>query len=226
VALRANDKHYNNPMISQYFAYNLEELLRKITEHGFCVMDNFITPDTTLELANEITALNNDASMRTAGTGQTLVTVDRQLRGDSIYWLNEVDASAAQRMYFKKMEELRLMLNQHLFLGIFALESHMAFYPIGTSYKKHIDRFRVSQIKSNDRAVRQISCILYLNQEWLEKDGGHLRLYSNTGDETTHLDISPIGGRLVMFLSDTFYHEVLPATRIRMSLTAWFLTRQ
>jgi SM-20-related protein len=39
------------------------------------------------------------------------------------------------------------------------------------------------------------------------------------------LDISPIGGRLVMFLSDTFYHEVLPTSKDRMSLTGWFLTR-
>jgi len=213
-------------MLSQYFAHNLEDQLSKITEHGFCVMDNFLTTSTTLALADEITALNKNASMYHAGTGQTLVTLDKKLRGDSIYWLNEFNASKAQRMYFNKMEELRLALNQHLFLGLFALESHMALYPIGTCYKKHIDRFKVSQIQSNDRAIRQISCILYLNQNWLEEYGGHLRLYLNADNETAHLDISPVGGRLVMFLSDTFYHEVLPATKARMSLTAWFITRQ
>lgn len=213
-------------MLSQYFAHNLEDQLSKITEHGFCVMDNFITPTTTLELANEITGLNNNESMRHAGVGKTLVTMDKRLRGDSIYWLNEVNASAAQRMYFNKMEELRQALNQHLFLGLFALESHLALYPVGAGYKKHLDRFKANQIKSNNQSVRQISCILYLNQDWLEEDGGQLRLYFNSHNETAHLDISPIGSRLVIFLSDTFEHEVLPATRIRKSLTAWFLTRQ
>lgn len=213
-------------MLSQYSAHNLEDVLSKITEHGFCVMDHFLPPMTILALANETITLNNTALMHSAGTGQAKVTINKQLRGDSIYWLNEVDASVALQTYFKKMAELRLALNQHLYLGLFALESHLALYPIGSSYKKHIDQFKIKQIKSNDQAIRKISCILYLNQDWLDVDGGHLRLYLNTDDETAHLNISPIGGRLVIFLSDTFQHEVLPSSRVRMSLTAWFLTRQ
>lgn len=233
MALCANFKRYNSEMLSQYFAYNLEDQLSKITEHGFCVMDNFITQSVVLALANEITTLNNAALMHEAGTGQTLVTLNKQLRGDSIYWLKEADASVAQQTYLDQMETLRLGLNQHLYLGLFALESHLALYPIGASYKKHIDRFKTNNTRTVDQAVRQISCILYLNQDWLVGDGGHLRLYLNQACETTnapqldiaHLDIAPMGGRLVMFLSDTFYHEVLPATRSRTSLTGWFLTR-
>lgn len=225
----ANYKRYNSKMLSQYFAENLEEQLSCIATHGFCVMDNFIMPTLITALAKEVITLNNASSMHEAGTGQTQVTLNKQLRGDSIYWLDEIDATDAQLTYFIKMEALRVALNQYLYLGLFALESHMAFYPIGASYKKHLDRFQAKQnSRVVDQAVRQISCILYLNQDWLEDDGGHLRLYLNQHTEmttTSHLDISPIGGRLVMFLSDTFYHEVLPATKDRISLTAWFLTR-
>lgn len=233
MALCANFKRYNNEMLSQYFAHNLEEQLSKITEHGFCVMDNFLPQTTVVALANEISTLNDAALMHEAGTGQTLVTLNKQLRGDSIYWLNEADASVAQQAYLDQMEILRLGLNQHLYLGLFALESHLALYPIGASYKKHLDQFKTNNTRTVDQAVRQVSCILYLNQDWLVEDGGHLRLYLNHECETTdaphidiaHLDIAPMGGRLVMFLSDTFYHEVLPATRSRISLTGWFLTR-
>ena len=233
MALRANFKRYNSEMLSQYFAHNLEEQLSKITEHGFCVMDNFLPQTTVVALANEISTLNDAALMHEAGTGQTLVTINKNLRGDFIYWLNEADASVAQQTYLDQMEMLRLGLNQHLYLGLFALESHLALYPIGASYKKHIDRFKTNNTRTIDQAVRQISCILYLNQDWLVEDGGHLRLYLNHECEKTdaphidiaHLDIAPVGGRLVMFLSDTFYHEVLPATRSRISLTGWFLTR-
>ena len=35
------------------------------------------------------------------------------------------------------------------------------------------------------------------------------------------IDINPIGNRLVLFDSSAFYHEVLPATRPRMSYTGW-----
>lgn len=221
-------------MLSQYFALNLEQQLSKITDHGFCVMDNFITSTTALALSNEINVLHDAANMHEAGTGQTLISINKHLRGDSIYWLDEADASVAQQVYFGKMEALRAGLNQHLYLGLFSLESHLALYPIGAGYKKHIDRFKsANNGQKIDASIRQISCILYLNQNWLEEDGGHLRLYVNQVDATVDspakaafaINISPIGGRLVMFLSDTFYHEVLPATRDRKSLTGWFLTR-
>lgn len=233
MALRANSKRYNSKMLSEYFAHNLEEQLSKITEHGFCVMDNFLPQATVIALANEINTLKCAALMHEAGTGQTLVTINKNLRGDFIYWLNEPDASSAQLAYFQQMELLRLSLNQHLYLGLFALESHLVLYPIGASYKKHLDRFKTKHIDTIDQAVRQVSCILYLNQNWVDADGGHLRFYLKQENETfngltpeaKHLDIAPLGGRLVIFLSDTFYHEVLPATRDRISLTGWFLTR-
>jgi SM-20-related protein len=41
------------------------------------------------------------------------------------------------------------------------------------------------------------------------------------GQETSH-DILPLGGRLVLFLSDLIEHEVLPARRERYSITGWF----
>ena len=224
-------------MLSQYFALNLEQQLSKITKHGFCVMDNFIPPSNVLALVNEITQLNDAALMLEAGTGRSVVSFNHKLRGDSIYWLNEDNASIAQQDYFKKMEILRLGLNQHLYLGLFALESHLALYPTGAGYKKHVDRFK-SGSPTTGQTMRQISCILYLNQDWVEADGGQLRLYLNADNtvpteeladssqlKPLQLDIAPISGRLVLFLSDTFYHEVLATTKDRMSLTGWFLAR-
>jgi len=215
-------------MRPHYFAINLQEQLDQITDYGYCVMDDFIRPSVIAALANEIAVLNNRALLRIANTGRAQTAVNTKLRGDSIYWLNEDDASPAQQTYFTKMELLRNGLNRHLYLGLDILESHLALYPIGAGYQKHLDRFKV-----NDNSLlpqRQISCILYLNKDWMIEDGGYLRLYLNAVTaqdgmitEASELDIAPIGGRLVMFLSDTFYHEVLPASRDRMSLTAWFL---
>ena len=216
-------------MLSQYLSLNLQQQLSQITEHGFCVMDNFISPTNILALAAEINLLNATSQMQIANTGRVPSDTNSNLRGDSICWLNEAEASPAQQAYFDKMEDLRCGLNQHLYLGLSTLESHLALYPIGSGYQKHLDRF---QVKSDEQfPQRQISCILYLNQDWLAEDGGCLRLYLNADTnvalnvESNYLDIAPIGGRLVMFLSGTFYHEVLAATRIRKSLTAWFLTR-
>jgi SM-20-related protein len=223
-------------MLAKYSAKTLQQQISMINVHGFCVMDQFIQATTIEALVNEVGILSLSSQMHDAATGRTQTkdnptTVKKsishnQFRGDSIYWLEESVATPAQQEYFAKMESLRLGLNQQLYLGLAALESHLALYPIGAGYKKHLDRFST---ESSLQPQRQISSILYLNQDWQEDDGGKLRLYLNA-DTTdplanTHLDINPIGGRLVLFLSDSFYHEVLPTNKARISLTGWFLTR-
>lgn len=218
-------------MLSQYSAVDLEGLIEKMHQHGFCIMDNFVTDATILALASECVTLKEHAQFREASTGRVATTMHNTIRGDSIYWLNANNTSDAQKTYFAKMESLRLCMNQHLYLGLFALESHLAIFPTGSGYNKHLDQFRSN---NNDHLPRrQISCILYLNQNWKDADGGHLRLDLNPKNEFNELsmrgipqlDVSPIGGRLVIFLSDIFYHAVLPASRDRTSLTTWFLTR-
>ncbi len=213
-------------MTTEYSAQNLEELINKIAQYGFGIIDNFLPQLAVLKLADEIVALKDQSLMQDAGTGRTSSTssrsINKTLRGDMIYWLEEADSSSPQQDYFLQMEALRLLLNQQLYLGLFALESHLALYPAGSSYKKHIDRFATV---NDGKPVRQVSTILYLNQAWKDIVGGHLRVYKTADNDSEYIDISPIGGRLVVFLSDTFYHEVLPANRDRMSLTGWFLTR-
>ena len=65
-----------------------------------------------------------------------------------------------------------------------------------------------------------LSVVLYLNEQWAEDDGGELRLFT----EPT-IDVPPTGGKLVLFLSDSLEHQVLPTRRERLSLTGWFRRR-
>lgn len=202
-----------------------EELVDHIAEHGFCVVNDFLPEATVTALANEAQTLKQAEVMQEAGVGREHLSVLKEIRSDSIYWLNEDDATAAQRDYFEQMENLRLNLNQHLYLGLFGLESHLAVYPEGGFYKKHLDCF-ASQ--NPHKPQRKISCIVYLNQDWDMQDGGQLKLYLNETDESDKyksLLISPLAGRAVIFLSDTFYHEVMPTYKERVSLTGWFLSR-
>lgn len=209
---------------------NLEPLVDQIANHGFCVIDNFLDDAVIRTLAKETESLKLADAMTEAGVGREHLAINKAIRGDSIYWLNEDNATVAQQSYFQQMEHLRSSLNQHLYLGLFGLESHLAIYPAGTFYKKHLDCFSSNDPNDSQRqSQRKISCIVYLNQNWKNEDGGQLRLYLNQTDASNHeksIDICPIAGRAVIFLSDTFYHEVLPASRERISLTGWFFTRQ
>lgn len=205
---------------------NLEQLVDQIANHGFCVIDNFLDNTVTIALATETESLKVAHAMTEAGVGREHLAINKTIRGDSIYWLNEDNATAAQQSYLQQMERLRASLNQHLYLGLFGLESHLAVYPVGAFYKRHLDCFALSD---PNKPQRKISCIVYLNQDWKNEDGGQLRLYLNETEAPNNeksIDILPIAGRAVIFLSDTFYHEVLPASRERISLTGWFFTRQ
>jgi SM-20-related protein len=126
--------------------------------------------------------------------------------------------SAAQRLYWTQLEQLRLAVNQMLFLGLYELEAHLAVYPPGTYYRKHLDQFR-------GIGARTLSCVLYLNDDWLEQDGGALRIYTEPEAPERSVAVLPKGGRLVSFFSARFLHEVEPAQRERFSLTGWFKRR-
>jgi SM-20-related protein len=111
----------------------------------------------------------------------------------------------------QQLNSLRIFLNRENYLGLNDLELHAAIYPENSFYKKHRDNFK----NSNQRIV---SVILYLNIDWNSNDGGQLRLYL----PKKSIDIEPIGGRLVVFLSEDFPHEVLTTHQERYSLTGWF----
>jgi SM-20-related protein len=115
-------------------------------------------------------------------------------------------------LYLKKVEKFILHLNKTCFTSIKGFESHYATYEKKSFYKRHIDQFK------NEKG-RQFSIVLYLNQDWKAADGGMLSLYPH-GEE--QIDISPLGGRMVLFRSDEMEHEVhASSTRERSSIAGW-----
>jgi SM-20-related protein len=200
-----------------------DELHRQIADavhkHGWAEHDAFLPPELVVTLAQECAALAAAGSLTRAGVGQGAArTLQPEIRGDQIQWLQAGQSDACDQ-YLAIMETLRVGLNRELFLGLDEYESHFAFYPPGASYKQHRDRFR-------DDDSRVVSVIVYLNTDWLPQHGGALRLHlDGTADAMGARDILPVAGRIAMFLSADMLHEVLPATRDRLSLTGWFRRR-
>ena len=137
-----------------------------------------------------------------------------QIRGDFICWLTEPEFEAEAEV-LGLLEELRLRLNRELFLGLFELELHYAWYPPGSGYARHVDR-------PHRRDQRRLTLVLYLNEQWERSHGGELRVFEGDGRSR---DIEPRGGRLVTFLSEGREHEVMPAGRARLSLSGWLRSR-
>lgn len=190
-----------------------------LASQGYAVVPDFISDTYATALAAEARRLRDNGAMRRAGVGKGAETsISDSLRGDFIYWLEREQCSELQLHYLDSLEQLRQVVNQGLYLGLFDFEGHFAIYPPGSFYRKHIDRFQ------ND-SRRTLTTILYLNQDWQEEDGGKLRIYLDDAGKGDALDIEPRAGTLVTFLSSRFWHEVLPANQERISITGWFRTR-
>jgi SM-20-related protein len=197
----------------------IETVVEQLADKGWCTVPGFLSADLVRCLAEDAQALYRSGQLRPAATGQGMQREVRTgLRDDAIAWVNEHSASAAQQEYLALMEELRLAANRELQLGLFDLEAHFARYPSGARYQKHLDTFQ----RDNRRTL---SVICYLNENWQADEGGQLRIHFGGNDATRHIDVLPEGGTLACFLSHRFPHEVLPATRERLSLTGWFRRR-
>lgn len=185
---------------------------------GWVIVPNFLSEELAQSLRDEALDLYQDASFRAAGVGRGEDWRRApEIRNDQILWLEE-PFSVPQARYLAELENLRLAINHTLYLGLWDFEGHYAVYAPGTRYVRHLDQFSYAK-------QRRVTCIVYLNDDWQPEDGGQLRIYLNGEDGTSFHDVLPTRGTLACFLSDTFYHEVLPASRERLSLTGWFRTR-
>ncbi|MEO8809984.1 MAG: 2OG-Fe(II) oxygenase [Rhodanobacter sp.] len=181
---------------------------------GWCVLEGVLPTAVTRALAEECAGLHASRQLTPARVGAAR-TATPLLRGDSTHWFPSQAMSVPQQAFAERLDALRIVLNRTLMLGLVECESHYAVYPPGAGYARHLDRLR-------DSDARVVSAVFYLNAGWQAADGGALRLYMDHG---SHHDVQPHAGRLLLFLSAQFEHEVRPASRDRMSIACWMRQR-
>lgn len=196
----------------------LESIIDQLAEQGWCVRPGFLAPERVTELATLTRQRQATGALHPAGMGAGQPVRNPGERGDHIQWLEGHDPHPAVQAYLADMEALRHTVNRSLFMGLMDLECHLAWYGPGAGYRRHLDRFR-----DDDR--RALTAIVYLNPDWRDEDGGHLRFWTDPDGMGPDQLIPPLGGTLVTFLSDRFWHQVLPARRDRLSVTGWFRRR-
>ena len=166
-------------------------------------------------LQQNILQLQQDELMSVAGIGNEAVKdAHQKWRGDKIYWLDKKHSNRYEQDFLLLVEEFIEHLNSTCYTGINDYEFHYSLYEAGDFYKRHRDQFK------ND-SNRKFSLINYLNENWLEEDGGQLLVYQ---DETVQ-KILPHSQTAVFFKSDEMEHEVTKANRSRMSITGWLKQR-
>ena len=193
--------------------FDVQAAANALAADGWCVQPGLMSAAQTRALASECAAMHDAKLLLPArtGAGRTVSS----LRGDSTHWFVTGAMSAPQQAFAEHIDALRIALNRELMLGLVECESHYAVYRPGAGYARHLDCLR-------DNDARVVSAVFYLNEGWQEADGGALRLYLEGGG---YRDILPHAGSLLLFLSAQFEHEVLPATRDRLSIACWMRQR-
>lgn len=184
-----------------------------LTSTGYCIYPQAL-PDTLTDGMYRYLLDLEQEEFRRAGIGRDQEhQLNRQVRGDQIRWLSA--ANPAEAAYLSWMEQLRVGLNRRLMMGLFDYECHFSRYPQGAFYRRHLDAFQ-------GRTNRILSTVCYLNPDWQAGSGGELLIYADEQSRDPIERVEPCFGTLVVFLSDRFPHEVLPAQRERLSLAGWY----
>ena len=198
--------------LTQYNDGLFDSIADDIANVGYSIQPNALPQPLLDQLAEHVRTMPA-ADFKKAGIGRDSEhQLNTVIRSDEICWIN--NDNAAGTAWLEWVESLQVFLNRHLFLGLFSSESHFAHYAPGDYYQKHRDAFK-------GEANRILSMVVYLNRDWQAEQGGELLIYK---DETSQADIKvgPGFGTVVVFLSEDFPHEVLPAMRDRFSIATWF----
>jgi SM-20-related protein len=187
----------------------------ELADNDFVVVDDFLSEEMFATIMDFFKKSEENDSLRKAGIGSSgELQIQPDIRGDYIHWLvSERDQEI--KPLFDLMDQLTDNLKKYCFLSLSGSEFHIAKYPPGSHYSRHLDQFQ-------HRSNRQITVLIYLNHQWKSGDGGELRIFRDTGD----ILIQPVARRLLLFRSDTVEHEVLVTHVPRYSFTGWLLKKE
>jgi SM-20-related protein len=186
-------------------------LIDSYLENKIGVDPGFLNDALSKGLQQNIIQLQKEELMTAAGIGNEVVMdANQKMRGDKIYWMDKTNPNVFEQEFLLHVEDFIEYLNRTCYTGINGYEFHYAVYEKGSGYKRHKDQFK------ND-SNRKYSLIHYLNDDWLEEEGGQLLVYQEEGVQS----ISPQSKTAVFFKSDEMEHEVSKSNRSRMSVTGW-----
>ncbi|HHK8567912.1 TPA: 2OG-Fe(II) oxygenase [Vibrio parahaemolyticus] len=186
----------------------MNKLIDALATDGYYIWDDFLSEDEVTQLRD---CIPDNWKKARIGRNDDVTRIE-SIRSDKIQWLKPAMGQPIAN-YLSKMEEIRQEVNRHFFLGLFEYEAHFAKYEKGDFYQKHLDCF-----KGNEN--RRLTTVFYMNESWSEEDAGELVVYDLNDKEIA--TIPPRGGRLLVFLSAQFPHEVLPTNAERFSIAGWF----
>ncbi len=208
-----NSNIQSNPILSGHILSD-SELTQLAEQQWLCKKDVF-SPEQLKKLQQIAHNRWQQGQFRSARIGRGHEQQEQKnIRSDEILWLDPMDP---ELLFFAEIcNKMQTELAQGLMLPIQNYELHWARYPANSGgYDEHLDQ---SNAKDLFHGERLITLVLYLNDSWQSEDGGQLKM--RLPDKI--MTIEPQCGTLMLFRSDSLWHQVIPAKKDRWSLTGWF----
>jgi len=210
-----------------------ENALNELQAKGFIIRDNFLGKENLQATKQQASTLYAQGHLKAAGMNKGEDKwVHSDTRGDSILWLDKDDKSfmdnhTAISELILEIDSIRKELNLSCGFKSPAVQIQLARYPAGARYVRHRDAILPKEREDSkdydqedqSKLRRRLTVLYYMNEDWREEHGGQLRMYLSDGK---HIDIEPIGDRLVVFWSALMEHEVLLSNHERYAMTVWF----
>ena len=133
------------------------------------------------------------------------------IRSSKIAWINHWEKHPELLKLNESIISFQSDIAAYFYLSLKRFESQFAYYEQGDFYKKHLDQLAETK-------HRQVTMILYLNNCPV---GGELVIYNKEDRNKIDTIIRPKAGQMVCFFSSQIFHEVLPTSMQRYSLTTW-----
>ena len=205
---------------------------------GYCIVDGFLSSssDSPSALSADVALLKSTGGFRQGGMQSQQSWKEAQVRGDSVCWLSSTAPDPSTPAIAALLSQLNAAMAALAAVWPASFpcipsSSQLAVYAPGARYVRHRDAH------GEGGPQRRLTAIVYLNADWEAGMGGQLRLYvqrrrkqaeedEKKGEaaavEETAVDVLPVYGRLLLFLSLEIEHEVLAATQRRLAITTWY----
>lgn len=218
--------------------------IKQLKDEGYIIFDNVLSSKEIEDSRNDILLmLTNKTKLKFYQNDNN----DDNIRKDKVSWISE-SIGLSQHQYclpgllliLRILRSLPLILIQNEFeidddMGVPLSNQLSVYHGSGNNYVAHLDKPNTkstiyTSIMQSGLHDRKYTIILYLNSEtWTSdvttsdgvviNDNGVLRITKLNGET---IDVSPIGGRCVMFDSSKILHEVRPNYgQDRIALTCW-----
>ena len=229
----------------------LREIGSKLKLHNFVIVDDLMGQQVAGELFASCAAawdqgLLHPAKISSPGNGYVEQSV--HTRSDHIAWIagdeGGVNWEPLLNMCSACDELCRALCDDEVF-GLSAVRTRMrpmlSRYGKGARFARHCDS-HCDRGQGPHCNGRVLTAVYYLNQSWVDRDGGCLRVYRSQvrGREEEEeeededissdavADVAPISDRLVLFYSDfRCPHEVLEVNgESRFAITLWYMSER